>query len=832
MVLHTGAAEERDGDYFGPPLNRAARLLAVGHGGQILLSRATQELVCDTLPPGVVSRDLGTHRLKDLTRPEHIFQVVAPALLGEFPPLRTLDTRPHNLPAQLTPLIGRAAEIAAVCARLQRDGVRLLTLTGPGGTGKTRLGLQVAAELLDNYADGVWFVNLAPISEPTLVVNSIAQALGVQESGSQTLVAALKATLRAKRMLLLLDNFEQVVAAAPLVSELLAAAPGLSALVTSRMPLRLTGEHEFAVAPLALPDPTQQQPLERLAQYDAVRLFIERAQAVKADFAVTNENAPAVAEICYRLEGLPLAIELAAARIKLFAPQALLIRLANRLRFLIGGARDLPARQQTIRNTIAWSYHLLEEGEKTLFVRLGVFVGGCTVQAVEAVCNADRDLLMDVVDGIAALVDKSLLRQEEGMGGEPRFLMLETVREYALDQLDERGEARTLCDRHCGLFLQLAESAEPELQGSNQVMWLEQLAVEHDNLRAGLAWCRVEPDRNAEGLRLAGALGQFWGLRGYLSEGRERLAAALAQPVRADVSGVRSKALRWAGMLALLQGDLGQASIYYEESLALSRAIKDRHGIAESFGKLGTLAWYQGDYARAAALHAERLAISRELEDQRGIGDALFSLGIIASAQGDYEKAATLFQQRLAENQKLGNKLGVAACLTNLGNLALFQQQYEQAETFHRESLILYRQLGDKDGIALAILNLADVAIHQNDHGQAASLFAESLALHRDLGDQDGMASCLQGLAGVAVAQGAPKRATRLLGAVEALRESIGAVPEPEEGADYDRIRATTRAQLGDATFTAAWAEGRMMTLDAAITTALQETSAETESFR
>ncbi len=426
MVLHMGVAEERDGDYFGPPLNRVARLLAVGHGDQILLSRATYELVCDQLPPEVALRDLGTHRLKDLTRPEQIFQVVAPALPVDFPSLQTLDTRPHNLPAQLTPLIGRTQEVAAVCGHLRRDDVRLLTLSGSGGTGKTRLALQVAAELLEDFVDGAYFVDLAPISDPALVASTIAQPLGVPEIGDQPLIVGLKAHLKRKQKLLLLDNFEQVLSAAPLVVELLAAAPKLKVLITSRAVLHVSGEHEFVVPPLALPNPAERPPLERLIQYDAVRLFIERAQAVKADFSVTNETAPAIAEICARLDGLPLAIELAAARSKLFAPQALLVRLSSRLKLLTGGARDLPARQQTLRSTIDWSYNLLSEGEQRLFARLAVFVGGCTLEAAEAVCDAAGDLSVDVLDGLAALVDKHLLIQNDD-GAEPRFTMLEGI---------------------------------------------------------------------------------------------------------------------------------------------------------------------------------------------------------------------------------------------------------------------------------------------------------------------------------------------------------------------------------------------------------------------
>jgi predicted ATPase len=411
MALHTGVAEESEGDYFGPPLNRVARLLSAAHGGQVVLSLPTQELVRDQLPTGTSLRDLGERRLKDLFGPERVFQLLAPELPSEFPPLRTLDAYRNNLPIQPTPLIGREKEVAEVCERLRSSEVRLLTLTGTGGTGKTRVGLQAAAEVLEEYEDGVFFVSLAAIIDSTLVAATVAGTLGVKETGGQPLLESLKDYLREKRILLLVDNFEHLLEAAPMVSELLSAAPNLKVLATSRIPLRLYGEHEFAVPPLTLPDPERALPsVEDLIQYEAVRLFVERAQAANGDFRVTNDNVPAVAEICHRLDGLPLAIELAAARVKVLPPQKLLERLSDRLRLLTGGARDLPERQRTLRSTIEWSYGLLEEGERTLFARLAVFSGGCTLEAIVAICDAYGGLPVDVLDGVSSLVNKSLLR--------------------------------------------------------------------------------------------------------------------------------------------------------------------------------------------------------------------------------------------------------------------------------------------------------------------------------------------------------------------------------------------------------------------------------------
>jgi predicted ATPase len=418
MALHTGAAQERDGDYFGPPVNRVARLMSAAHGEQVLLSLPTQELVRDQLPVGTTLRDLGEHRLKDLFRPERVFQLTAPKLPSELPPLRTLDAYRNNLPLQPTPLVGREKEVSEVC-NLLGDETRLLTLTGPGGIGKTRLALQAAADLLDDFPDGTFFVPLATLTEAELFISAVTETLGVKEIGEQPLDESLKDYLSERRLLLLLDNFEQVLGAAPVVTELLAVSLGLKVLATSRTPLRLYGEKEYAVPPLSVPDVKHLPDLKTLSQYEAVRLFIERAKSAKVDFDVTDESAPAVAEICVRLDGLPLAIELAAARIKMLPPKAMLQRLTSRLKLLTGGARDLPERQRTLRATIEWSHALLDEGEQLLFARLAVFSGGRTLEAIEAICDAEGDLSVEAFDGISSLLDKSLLRQEEGPGGEP-----------------------------------------------------------------------------------------------------------------------------------------------------------------------------------------------------------------------------------------------------------------------------------------------------------------------------------------------------------------------------------------------------------------------------
>jgi predicted ATPase/class 3 adenylate cyclase len=764
MALHSGVVEAHGGDYLGLPLSRVARLLAAGHGGQILLSLATEQLVREQLPPDVMLRDLGSHRLKDLILPEQIFQLVAPDLPSDFPPLHTLAERRTNLLAQPTALIGREREIADVSTLLRRADVRLVTLTGSGGVGKTRLSLQVAAELLDEFADGVWLVNLAPISDLELVVTTIAQVLDVHEVGGQLLRDLLKHYLREKQMLLLLDNFEQVLDASLLVAELLATAPGLNILVTSRAVLHLSGEHEYVVPPLALPDRHQLPPLEQLAHYDAVRLFIERARAVKADFAVTNANAPAVAEICSRLDGLPLAIELAAARSKLFPPGALLARLRKRLDLLTEGARDLPARQQTIRNTIDWSYQLLTVHEQRVFRHLGVFVGDFTLAAAEAVCRggigqagdtARPHVPMDyltVLEALSGLVDQSLV--QHGTSGttdgdvEGRFRLLELVREYAYELLVESGEALAVQRRHAAYYLALAEAGTRQASGSTaQIQGFERLELERDNLGAALQWA-LDHREGALAVRFAAALAPLWLRRGDIVRGSRWLNAALVvgahdptvdPSLHAEALFALTTLVSWGGaiepaVLAACPAALEPLDALLGACQALYEELGDRAGVASVLGLRAWKAW-RSDYPLAGALHEEELALARASGSQSGLAEALKGLGRVSYNLGDFARAFTLFEESMAIQQALGDRYAIAGVHFDLGVAAYYQGDFPRATSNLERMVALCRELGDRGGIPAGLIHLAGVAGHQGDYQRARDLLDEALALYREQGD-------------------------------------------------------------------------------------------------
>src|SRR5437588_7357506 len=576
--LHTGEATLVGNEYLGIDVHRAARVASAAHGGQVILSETTHALVDHALPPAITLKDLGMHRLKDLARPERLFQLMVDGLPAEFPKLRTLETTPNNLPTQLTSFIGRDDQVREAKALLVRS--RLLTLTGPGGTGKTRLSLQIAADVLDQFPDGVYFVPLARVQDPDLVPSAIAQALAISTTGSRHPIEALVDYLHDKRTLLVLDNFEQLLPAAPIATTLLEGSPGLRVLVSSRAVLRVYGEQEFPVPPLALPDLKSLPNLATLSQFEAVRLFIERAVAVKPDFQATNENAPAIAGICERVDGLPLAIELAAARVKLFSPQALLSRLEKSLSALGSGRRDAPARQQTLRGAILWSYDMLGAGDRRLLARLSVFARGGNLEQLEMVCGPAEDIGGDVVDALDQLADQSLLRRLPDFD-EPRFLMLQTIRDFAMERLEESGEAHLIRDRHLKAFIALAQQAQPHLFGPRRKEWLDRLEEDHDNFRAALEWS-VTSGNAEEAMRLSAAFWRVWQMRGHLHEGRRRMDDVLAMPGSGEFPQERLAALEAAGGLAYWQADMRVAQRFYDECLELTRKMGDDRALANA----------------------------------------------------------------------------------------------------------------------------------------------------------------------------------------------------------------------------------------------------------
>jgi predicted ATPase/class 3 adenylate cyclase len=826
MALHMGTPEVRDGDYFGPPVNRVARLLSAAHGGQVLLSLPTHEMVRDQLPARMNLAELGEHRLKDLFRPERVFQLTAPDLPSEFPSLRTLDAYRNNLPMQPTPLVGREKEVSEVCNLLRSDETRLLTLTGPGGTGKTRLALQAAADLLDAFPDGAFFAPLATLSEAELLLPAVAEPLGVREAGDQPLGQTLKDYLHERRLLLLLDNFEQVLGAAPAVTELLAGASGLKVLATSRAPLALYGEHEFPVPPLALPDLNRPPSLERLTQYEAVGLFLERARAIKPDFSITNESAPAVAEICVRLDGLPLAIELAAARIKMLPPKAMLRRLGSRLKLLTGGARDLPERQRTLRATIEWSHALLDGGEQVLFARLAVFSGGRTLEAIEAICDAEGDLPVDAFEGVSSLLDKSLLRQEEGPNGEPRFMMLETVHEFAREKLGQSPEAEEIKRAHAEYFLTLAEEANPELKGANQLQWLERLEAEHDNIRAALSWA-LERKEAEVALRLGGALWWFWSVRGYRSEGRRWLEESLAIEGRVSPE-VRAMALAGTGVLALDQGDLDRAKEAYEEGLELleHEGREAREAKLNLLGLLGWVAWQREEHTQATKTFEEGLALSREMRDIWWIATSLLGLATASHTWGDSERATELYDESMDLFREQGDKHSLAYCLNNLAMVVCSQGDLGRAAQLTEEAVALFRELGARGDVALVLYNLGWIDLLQDNLGRAGDLYRESLSLSWDAGMNSVVQSVLEGFACVAGARGETERAAVLWGAAQTLHETKGIPRDTDFLAEADTRISAVRSRMGEEAWEEAWRKGQAMTLDGAVTYAMKEEEA------
>ncbi len=738
-------------------------------------------------------------------------------------PRKAAETRPSNLPVQRTAFVGRKKEVAAAVALLLRQDVRLVTITGPGGIGKTRLGLKAAEEVAARFPGGLYFVSLAAVNDPALIAAFIAQTLGLREAGGQAplqLLAEHFQNTSREPMILLLDNFEHLMGAAPLVAELLAMGPALKIVVTSRAALHVYGEHEFPVAPLALPSPQSLPPVETLSNYSAIDLFVQRAAAVKPGFKITEENAPAVVEICARLDGLPLAIELAAARVKLLPPSAMRTRIESRLQLLTGGARDLPARQQTLRAAIDWSYDLLSAPEQKLLRRLSVFVGGCTLEAIEAVCDTKGDLGLDLLDGMASMVDKSLAQQNESAGGESRFVLLETIREYGLEKLAESGEEERTKRAHAAYCLVLAEELAAENTSVERTDWLDAFECENDNFRAALDW--LTESGNAEwGLRLGTALFRFWERREMFAEGSDRLGKVVKLERAAAETQMRARALFALGALAAAQCDFARAKLLTRESLEICRAFSDQRGVAVSLNALAVHARGSGDLGDAVRLFEESRDMFAESHDVVGVAGALSNLASVVKDQGDYRRAHSLYQECLSIFERIGDRSRVAWSLSGQADVAREQGDVAAARSLHQQSLATFREIGDRWGAAAALADLGDLERGQGEYAAAHAHFVESLGTCQATKNNRGIARLLECFASSAAAQSQPERSLRLAGAAAALRQSLGAPLTPGDQAKFDRTLEPARQALTQTAGTAAWLEGWGMPVEKAVEQAL-----------
>ncbi|HUP20191.1 MAG TPA: tetratricopeptide repeat protein [Gemmatimonadota bacterium] len=815
MAVHAGAAELRGDDYFGPPLNRVARILSAGHGGQILLSREIERRVGDRFPEGAALRDLGDRRLKDLYDPERIYQLVVPDLPADFPPLKTLDARPHNLPALTTPLVGRHREVEEVRRLLEGSGVRLVTLLGPGGTGKTRLALQVAADSIDRFEDGVWLVNLAPTHDPALVAGEILRVLGGRPDGEESEADALLRHVARKEVLVVIDNFEQVVDAAPLVERVLESGPRVVSLVTSQAALRVRAEHVFEVPPLAVPEPGTNGDPGRIEGNDCVSLFVDRARASVPAFELTAENAAAVAAICREVDGLPLAIELAAARVKLMTPRAILERLQGNYDFLASRGRDVPDRHRAVRKAIDWSYELLDEDERAFFRRQSVFDGGFTLEAAEGVCSEPDDPL-DVFETLESLVDKSLVRRVE-QGGETRFERLRTIRAYAVEKLEESGEADRWRNRHAEWFAERARHLDVDRAGETEAaQWLRWLESEIENVRAAFRWA-VEHGRADLAVRFCRVLPALWFLKGHTEEARGwlgrtlELGDALTPVQRATVLNLQGRVDQW-------MGDNSPAVMArFEESLRLYQEAGHRRGTSRAHMNIGNVHRRLGQLDAAAERFETALATYRELDDAFGEVNALMNLGDLASARRDGTTARRRFEEARSVAERWGMTISRAYALQYLGEMALVEGDLDRAQSLIEDGRDGFDAVGSEVGMAWSHYYLAMLAWRRGELGEARSRLAQALTVFRRMDLPPGVAACLLAQATVAAEEGRHETAARLLGAGRAIHDRARISAGPMEEAMVERAQSLCREGLGEEACSRLEAEGRAAPVEEAV---------------
>lgn len=817
MAIHAGDVDERDDDYFGPALNKVARILSSGHGGQILISETLTKLFDVAASPEVSLRDMGLRRFKDLLEPERVYQVVAPGLQSTFPPLKSLDVRPTNLPAPPTTLVGRSSEVAAVRRLLRSEDARIVTLTGPGGVGKTRLSIEVASGLVDEFQDGVFFVALEAMSDPVFIAPAILQVLGLKDDSGAPAIENLKKGIGGRHMLLVMDNFEQMIEASPIVSLLLAACPRLRVLATSRIPLHLRGEHEYPVPTLGVPSPGARAAAGQLADYPAVALFVARAKETGYSAMLDGELGAAVAEICRRLDGLPLAIELAAARVGLYPPLAMVAELERRLPMLVEGFRDLPTRQQTLRDTIAWSYDLLTEPERALFSQLAVFSGGASFEAARAVCVITPQGAGTADEGIDSLAACSLLQVRGRAAGaalveqtpvqEQRFAMLSTIREFGLDMLRARGGFGLARARHRDWYLGMAERAEPELQGRDQNAWFQRLDADHDNFRWALAWCEEDSADGQCSLRLASALWRFWAVRGYAAEGRAWLERALAASEQAAPTTL-ANALNRAGTLMRYQQEYGKAQEFLERSISIYGALGERRGVASALINLANVLNSMGEYAQAAVLYERSLAVYRALQDTLGTAVVLYNLGVLAGGAQQPEQAVSFLAEALSLLESLGDKARAAQVTASMGSVLLFAGDGAGAAPWLEKALSLSNELSYQGLRAEVLTDLAVAARQAGDLVHAGSLLGDAATIFNELSNRKGLAACLREYACLAAAHLDFQLSVELFARDAAVRESVRGELMAAERDLYAPCVEAARTSLGNGAFDREWALG------------------------
>ncbi len=820
MGLHSGEPMSADARYVGIDVHRAARICAAGHGGQILVSETAQALIGTSLPEGVTLRSLGDHRLKDLAAAVRIYQVVAAGLPDAFPPVRSLETLPNNLPRQLSSFVGRSQEIADADQRLADTA--LLTLTGPGGVGKTRLALEVGAYLVDRYPGGVWFVEFSTLNDAALVADTVASALRIKPSAEDT-AASVAAALAERPTLLILDNCEHLLdAVVDVVATLLARCPDLRVIATSREAFGIAGESQLPVPSMAVPTTVgawTPEELERLSAYDAVRLFLDRGRAIDPGFRLTDENAEAIAQICRRLDGIPLAVELAAARVRSLPPAQIAARLNDRFRLLTGGSRTALPRHRTLRAAMDWSFDLLPETERHLLPRLSVFAGSFSLEAAEAVAGGGTVEAEEVLDLLERLIDKSLL-VAEATPTEARYHMLETIRDYAQERLSETDEALGVHARHRDWYLAIVEAARAGFfSGAEQAGWLTRLSDDHDNLRAALNWSHEDPDGASAELTLASGLWRFWEIRGHLAEGAAWLDRALAR-TGGEISVRRANALTGAGVLAGQRGDHVAAAAFHDASLVLHRELGDPRGIAAACSNAASIAVELGDVERARALYQECIANTEAVGDDQGAAFGIINLADLVARHGEADEADGLYARAIGIFQRLGDAWGMAQATARLGQAARRRGEAAVARTRYEEARDLYRQVADGRGEARMLVGLGDLADEAGDGGMAESHYRAALTLRHRLGDKVGTAAALERLAGSGADR--PDRAARLIGAAMALRETVGAPLSATGRAELERFLAALDGEGGRVAVETALDAGRAMSAAEAVDLALR----------